>query len=185
MTRRRATAGSLAAALVLALLGAALGTRAATAEDARETFSVSFDNLLPGETRTETTVLEVPVPAVLATTTAEVADGASPDISWDIELCPVAGGRCLDLSAAVGTPLVAGDHELTVSATLTPGVPPAGGQHSAVVGHLAFVADTDDELATTGAALGVLLVLAVGLVVLGYLLLFAGRPRDDDEGVIA
>lgn len=177
--RARGAAGALAVAVVLALTSAVLGAAAAAADPLPEPrFGLSFDGMLPGETRSAAVPYAVPVEAVLRTGTVEIVEGADAGFTWRVRLCGAAG-TCADLTE--GMAVTAGEYLLTTEVTLDPAAQPSVG--SSIRAHLTFVEATEDDpsgLPVTGSPSGALLVLAALATGLGLVLVALGRRRRDD-----
>ena len=174
MSSPRPGAAHAAFAVALALASAAMVVPAAAAPPPR-TLEVTFDQLLPGQTRSEEIALEVPVESTLRISRWDEVT-ASGAFDWGLQLC---GSECREVSADTVSRLAPGDYRLVVAVTFAADAP-----HS-VVGRLAArfsLMQTDPGgLAATGFA-GSALTAAAGLLVgLGLVLvLLAGRRRRDE-----
>lgn len=126
---------------------------------------MSFESLLPGETRSETAQVRVPVRARLVDVVVEEVASEPGALAGQVELCPPSG-TCLPVApASEGAVLVAGVHDLEVSVTLADDAPARA--TSSITGRLVLRAD-EPELPPTGFAPALLgaavVVLGAGLV---------------------
>lgn len=166
--------GSIAAALLLGVLAALV---AATPANARiVTIDMSFEQLQPGERRSDTAVVSLPREARL-TDVVVGEESTDPDaFRWDVALCPPQGPCVPVAPSSEGTRLDAGSYELRVEVTLGADAPALAS--SLVTGRLVFTDDGDggDGLPPTGVS-PALLVAAVGLLVVGVGLVRVARRR--------
>ncbi len=175
-------AASLLAATVLALVWVVL--TAGTARASALPVQVSFDNLLPGETRSTSWPVSVPVAATIAAATVH-QDGAD-GVRWTVRLCPAAGGGCLDLlSAVAGQAVAQGDYRVQVGLVATDLEPGQSrgldARYTLTEGADGWLADTGGALAMTGTPAMALALTAVALATLGGLLVVVARRRDRDD----
>jgi len=166
--------GVLVALLAVALL-AWVGpwvTRSTTG--ARLDLTMSFDELLPGETRSESTPVELPV-AVRVGEVRLHEVGPRGGVRWAAELCPESGDPCVDLLARGGTPSYVAAGRAAIVVTVTElALGPGGG--SSLVGRITF--DEVGTLAITGPeAVPSLVATAAALVSTGALLVVLARRR--------
>lgn len=174
---RRWAGGAMFTALLLGVLAALAGAAPASARIV--TINMAFEDLLPGERRSDTARVALPRDARLVDVVVgeETTDPGA--FAWDFELCPPRG-ECLPVTpASEGTLLGAGDHSLVVVVTLDDDAPALAS--STLTGRLVFAAaDDDGGLPPTGTTLTILglasLLLATGL---GLVVLAPGRSRSE------
>ncbi|KQQ94230.1 hypothetical protein ASF62_08820 [Leifsonia sp. Leaf325] len=177
----------LRAGAYLALLGGALLyavgaslTSAAAAEPVD--FTVTFSDVLPGETRTEVGVATLDRDATLEAATWEQRSGLLADGELGFTVCREA--NCVSSSSFVPTPMTAGEIEVRVTATIPSDAPP--GSTGTALGRLTFVADGDDgELASTGVSSSSAMFWGAALLGAGglFILVNALRARGARSGV--
>lgn len=165
-----------AAALVLTTAAFLLpaGSAAAAAPAPTEiTHGVAFDNLVPGETRTQTTEVVVPTGVLVASEWAS-RTGLLASASLDVVLCRP-DEACQPAASLIGEPVAAGPVEVEVTVTVPTDAAP--GVTGAAVGVLTF--QGADDIATTGvdASAWVAAVAAGGLLVGAGIVLRASRAR--------
>lgn len=178
----RGAAGCFAAALLLAVLAVLSGVSAARGAELSDVdLSFRFDDMAPGETRTDTRAFEIPVDALIRAAEVEVDHNDDGAFSWVVQVCPVGGGGCAVVdAAAVGTALAAGDYLLTVTVAVGSGAPAVAS--SAISGYLSFVEDDGGDLPPTGWSAVWLAVAVVVFTVAGLgLLRLARRARPACE----
>ena len=172
---RRGLTAALLAGLVLLT-----GASAATAVSVPTQFDVtmSFTDLLPGQTQTQSALLDLPFRARVSDVLLR-EEGPVGAVIWQAQLC-TDGAPCLDLLAGQGQGdvLAAGAHRLVVTATRAT---LEAGQVSTLIGRVSVV--RADPLATTGSDAAVsLAMLALALTASGALLVaLVRRHRPDDD----
>ena len=173
---RRGLTAALLAGLVLLT-----GASAATAVSVPTQFDVtmSFTDLLPGQTQTQSALLDLPFRARVSDVLLR-EEGPVGAVIWQAQLC-TDGAPCLDLLAGQGQGdvLAAGAHRLVVTATRAT---LDAGQDSTLIGRVSVV--RADRLATTGSDAAVsLAMLALALTASGALLVtLVRRHRPGDDG---
>lgn len=178
----RLGAGAAASLLVAAVLAlACVVLTAGTAQALPLPVQVSFDNLLPGEVRSTSWPVSVPVPARIADAT--MRQDAPGGVQWTARLCPTAGGACLDLlSATVGTTVAEGDYRVQVgidAVNLQPGQSRSlEARYTLAEAEDGWLADTGGALAMTGVPALPVALTSVGLAAVGVLLVVLARRRD-------
>lgn len=178
----RLGAGAAASLLVAAVLAlACVVLTAGTAQALPLPVQVSFDNLLPGEVRSTSWPVSVPVPARIAAAT--VHQDAPGGVQWTVRLCPTAGGGCLDLlPATVGTTVAEGEYRVQVgidAINLQPGQTRTfEARYTLAESGDGWLADTGGALAMTGVPALAVALMSVGLAGVGVLLVVLARRRD-------
>ena len=167
-------------AALLAVLVLLTGASAATAVSVPTQFDVtmSFTDLLPGQTQTQSALLVLPFRARVSDVLLR-EEGPVGAVIWQAQLC-TDGAPCLDLLTGQGHEdvLTAGAHRLVVTATRAT---LEAGQVSTLIGRVSVV--RADPLATTGSDAAVsLAMLALALTASGALLVaLVRRHRPDDD----
>ncbi|ANJ25909.1 hypothetical protein [Agromyces aureus] len=164
----------LAGGLLLAI-GAAAPSRAAEPVE----FTLVFDDLTPGESRTESATIELARDATLTSIAWVERTGLLADGTLDVVVC--GGGDCADTVAFESTPMRAGT--IDVSVTVVAPADLAPGASGTALGRLAFVADEGGGagLPATGAAVGAI-AWGVALLAAGALLAGIGALRSRRSG---
>jgi len=151
----------LAGALLLAV-GAATASRAVEPVE----FTLAFDDLSPGETRTESAAATLERDATLTSIAWVERAGLLADGPLDVRVCR--DDVCTSLAGFVETPMTAGELDVSVTVVAAADVSPE--DDGTALGRLTFVAD-DDGLAPTGASLTALVwgaaLLAAGALLAG------------------
>jgi len=185
MHRTRWAAGSLAAALLLAVPAVLLGVTGAQGQVVAEpTIHFAFTGMVPGEQRSDSAPVEVAVEATLTDVRVTELENTADAFVWAVSLCPSGTGGCIPVTeSGEGRRVPSGTYALTVDIRLGEGAP--AGARSEIEGRIRLVervADDDDGggLPPTGFAARGLLVAAVALTVLGLVLLLATRRRGEN-----
>lgn len=163
------------AALVVAVL--AIPTMAM----AQETFTVTFEDLVPGVAQSASFPHELGQDAVFRGLTWVEQTGALEFAELDAEVC-ASNGVCVDDAGSTDTIFRAGTLTITVTAIVDDAAPQdATGTAS---GRLTFAAPDDaidGDLPFTGAPLLEMTVWAAALVSIGALVVVVARRRDSEE----
>lgn len=181
----RLGAGAAASLLVAAVLAlACVVLTAGTAQAVPLPVQVSFDNLLPGEVRSTSWPVSVPVSARIAAAT--VHQGAPGGVQWTAQLCPTTGGGCLDLlSATVGTTVAEGEYRMQVgidAVNLQPGQSRSfEARYTLAEAEDGWLADTGGSLAMTGVPALALGLVSAALATVGALLVILARRERGGE----
>lgn len=152
MARRLRTgaATSLVLAALLAVAFVLLGAGTAQAVPQSLPMQVSFTDLRPGEVRSTSWPVRIPQRARISQAVLRL-DGPG-DVRWTARLCPVGGAACVDvMTAAVGTPIAAGDYVLAVGLQVVEMQP---GMTQSLEGRYMLVQDDDGVLADTSGSFG-------------------------------
>jgi len=158
--------------------------QAASATVVRHPIRMSFTNLVPGESRTQSRTISLPQDARVSHVEASSTTGTDA-FTWRVQLCPRSGG-CLTVGPeATDARLAGGTYDLRTTVTMAQDAEVA--RTGALSGVLTFTADGDDglsdpkNLASTGIAVRGAAALAVLLLLLGMVLVLMGRRRADQD----
>ncbi|MET0843831.1 MAG: hypothetical protein ABWY23_08265 [Mycetocola sp.] len=170
----------LRAGAYLALLGGALLyavgaslTPAAAAEPVD--FTVTFSDVLPGETRTEVGIATLDRDATLEAAAWEQRSGLLARGELGFTVCRET--TCVSSSSFVATPMTAGQVQVRVTVTIPRDASP--GSSGTALGRLTFVADDGDgELASTGVSSSSAMFWGAGLLGAGALFIVVNALRS-------
>ena len=160
------------AVIVGAVLGMALAVPAPTT--LAQPVDVSFAQMLPGETRSASHPVTIPVRARVVDTAWSTV-GA--DAEWTVTLCP--GEACTDWHDLVGTTLDSGTHSLVTTVRMPDEL--EQGATAAASGSITFV-EADAALPSTGNTLAAGVIGAgIAALVGGIIIILLARRRREDE----
>lgn len=169
---RQALATVVPAMIIGAVLGAGLAASAPVT--LAQPVDVSYQRMLPGETRSASQPFTVPVRAKVAATTWSTA-GA--DADWTVTMCT--GDVCTEWDDLVGTTLASGTHTLVTTIRMPDDL--AQGATAAASGTVSFV-EADATLPSTGGTLAAGAIGAgIAAIIGGSIIILLARRRKDEE----